>query len=416
MRSGKRTNILGLVKFPAYFQAVANRLGFEPERNAGTRRPDEEADEKGRRRMAYPEDPPPRERDRYPAGWHEEPLGVEEQPQFSVRLGPLNLAAGETALPEPDEFLVETFRGDYPQARVKADWVAVYRPWHIHGTEWGIAISELALSSYAEVVAMDAGASRGQLAPLILRQVLAHEHSHFGFEVAGTQLEDAHNKPLYRSYFHYRYRRPTQWTQGPLEEVVATWQEYVFAKRGANRLPGVPANYPEAVARVNRMAAAGYRDFELMKKPSDARKIRAAIAALLANEKTMPPGPWGGTKHADRRQVRLHWLGSEAGACSVGLIPKGSAPPTITQLRKWLRKLDAELIPGAGKGDHERWRLPDGKPFGFDTGARILLPPETKQLKHMLNLKTTYDVYDHIRDRKVPAALKAATPATSSTA
>src|SRR4051812_919256 len=98
-----------------------------------------------------------------------------------------------------------------------ADAIACYAPWHLYGDAWGIYVSEPMLTGFAASIAALTGAPIARLAPLALRQVLEHEWVHFGFEVAGTEIEDVLGRLVYAGYVRYRFGIPHDYYDtGPL--------------------------------------------------------------------------------------------------------------------------------------------------------------------------------------------------------
>jgi hypothetical protein len=85
--------------------------------------------------------------------------------------------------------------GDSGYSTEGADAIACYVPWHYDPIKWGIYFLQQPFFAFVKDIATIAGLPPGPLAPVVLRQVLFHELTHFRFEVVGSELEDVLTTP-----------------------------------------------------------------------------------------------------------------------------------------------------------------------------------------------------------------------------
>jgi hypothetical protein len=287
--------------------------------------------------------------------------------------------------------------------RLPADAIAVYRPWHLNGEDWGIYVSELALTVFTAGLAQLTGGSIPQLAPLALRQILEHEWTHFAFEVAGTEIGDALSAIVYPSYVTERFNASNRPYVGPLEEVVASWSEVDFARNPPHGFRSLrPRGYTRAVQHLLSLAPPGYRDWRQMDSRLDGAAIVAGVASLIAG-RDMSTSRWGAVTDAEKAQVPIYWVGEPSRAAAFGALPKSIGPPTIRRLEQWLKHIGA--TPAAarrGKGSHRRWMLPNQEPIGYATSAGFLLPNEARNIAFALGI-TRNELFERIAQMTVPS-------------
>lgn len=280
--------------------------------------------------------------------------------------------------------------------RLPADAIAVYRPWHLWEDDWGIYVSEEALTLFTAGLAQLTGASLGQLAPLALRQILEHEWIHFAFEVAAAEIGDALGEAVYVGYVRERFgRADTRYSIGPLEEIVASWAEVEFARnppRGFRRIR--PRGYGRAVEHLLSRAGPGYSEWHHMQDWDDAIEITIGVISLIA-DRSLLSYRWGAVADSEKRQVPIVWVGDPAKMAAFGAFPKSVGPPTIRRLKQWLSHIGATPAPRRGKGSHEQWTLPNGRRIGYATSAGFLLPPEARNLADALGI-TRHDLFQSV--------------------
>ena len=308
---------------------------------------------------------------------------------------------------EPDADIVALFTPSERRPVLPADAIAVYAPWHLYGDAWGIYVSEPMLTGFTASLAALTEAPIGLVAPLALRQILEHEWTHFAFEVAGTEIEDVLGRFVYGGYVRYRFGRPEPYySNGPLEEIVASWNEVVFAKGGRGGFRKLrPRGYTAAVRHLLDNSPPGYCDWKWMHDWDDAKEIVGRVVSRIADA-DLRTYRWALTNRHENEQVPVYWVGSTAKAAVFGGFPKSSASPSIRRLRKWLTLIGARELRGRGKGSHQRWQLPDGTDVGFATSARFLLPPEARQLATALGLRRAalYDLVARMEQLAAPTS------------
>lgn len=283
------------------------------------------------------------------------------------------------------------------------DWtdaVAAYRPWHTHHHRWGIVVNAWQLGAFTGAVAQAARVRPARLAPFVLRQVLAHEHVHFSFELAATEIEDLLGEPRYVHYATGRYELPNRWTPGPLEEVVATWAESTYAAglpTGGSGAP--PKGYRRAIEQVNAGAPPGYADFGLMADARRAERIVADVAGLIADREVWSGRWWPRATAEDCAQVPLYWLGLEEWQPLFG-IGKSVSPPSMRDFEHWLYSVvGARRLRGT---KHAKAELPNGRRITYKDDGAELYPNEAQQIAHKTGLRNRRELYLHVADRLMP--------------
>ena len=300
-------------------------------------------------------------------------------------------------------------RGDFdstpvPNEPPSADMVACYRPWHVWGKGWGIWINEPALRSFTAWIAKSAGIEAATLAPLVLRQVLEHEWTHFSFEVVGAHIEHIlQGVTLYRAYVTWRYSRPSRWSPGPLEETVATWHEVQFARR-VSRV-GIGRSYVDAVEDACSKAPPGYREWRVMDprgkrghvRWTEGTKVVAGVASNIADRpEDWTIANWRPATSDEKRQVPVNWIGDPGSLSVYAATPKSYGQIPIKSWEKFLRKAGAIIDSRAGKGDHRVYRLPDGRRGTYDPGHGHLYGPALKQAMETFRMATREQFYRHV--------------------
>ncbi len=278
---------------------------------------------------------------------------------------------------------------------LNADAVAVYRPWHFWGAEWGIYVSESGLSTYATGIAAELGEDPARIAPFVYRGLVRHELAHFAAEVAGTEIEDLLSREVFVEYKLSRFYSPRNSAGvAPLEEAVANFMELQFARHSSPTRIYKPPGYSKALAAYSRRCGPGYRDFDICSAEGAFERVVADLASLIAGQR-MLTGRWMQTMPLEQAQVPQYWIGDPAAALSVGAASKTAGPPTILRFEKWVRKIGGECL--NARGDHKKARIPRvAVPIHYDTGAGFLLRPEAKQIKLALELPRLETLYQLI--------------------
>jgi hypothetical protein len=392
-----------MTMFPGYFEQVAARLGLWPE--PPVRRLANEQHEDGRETEALDPDSPiwidPSEGQRA-ASW----AFSATAPDQPVTAFSLNSSPDLMQQPDPDGLSDDMLRIDFMDRKYgrkpTTDFVAAYRPWHVHGRRWGVYFDGPHTLALSAATARSVGEPLWRIAPLVLRQVYSHELVHFAFEVAGMQIEDVIGRPRYVAYLHNRYSQMTAYGPGPLEEAVASYAEIAFSRSAPVKRAGLSSSVYEAVvARHLRASGPGYRDFGLMTPKSRGHQVVAEVAGTIA-DRSLSTGRWVQVSTAEKRQVPLYWVGDPSGLAITGGLPKTVSPPTIRQTEKWLRAIGAELNSRGGKGSHAKVRLPSGATVSYARGRGVLLPPEAKKLAEAVGLRNERALFVAISEMAVP--------------
>jgi hypothetical protein len=278
------------------------------------------------------------------------------------------------------------------------DVVASYAPWHFYGDDWGIYFWATAFRNFANDVAFLARQPVSVVEPFVFHQVLEHERTHFEFEILGTELDRLLEEPCYRTYLFWRFQHPTHWSNGPLEEAIATWHEIYFAQR---RRPKRPARYLNAVRRINDASPPGYRDWRCMEDDRRSDLVLTVLDGLIAGEQRWPT--WTTRLNAasakELKQVPVRWRGDPQLLPSF-VVPKTLARPTVRQLRSWLKRNGATIEPRRGKGSHEGFEW-NGRKATYGTGRDPVPKAESEKIARVFELRSARELYEAISAGRV---------------
>lgn len=271
------------------------------------------------------------------------------------------------------------------------DAIAFYVPWHSSPRNWGIYFRERQLFALNDWIARVAGVSPNLLAPIVLRQVLFHELTHFRFEVVGSELEDVLGRRLYLSYIRERYGRPVRGLSGPIEESMATWSEVRFSRgRLQQFLRPKPPSYPRALRHVLSSAPPGYRDWRAASSDRNRERLVADIASLIA-DRPISTGGWGGwVTEENRSSVPRRWIGNPKLLPAVNALEKSAPVLTVRVFERWL---DVQgIVPVPARGSHMKFQW-NGRHDGYGTsgkGGRLYMN-DTKRLSRFFGFPTVAD-------------------------
>lgn len=282
--------------------------------------------------------------------------------------------------------------GPYGTDIPDVDAVAMYKPWHFFGEDWGIYFVADNFELFVEELAVDAQQPMGVIEPFAFHQLLAHELAHFDFEVVATELEGLLDQSLYREYSFRRYHGSNPWRVNPLEEAVATWEEIAFARK---RSPPRPKGYLAAVKMLATYAPPGYRDWKLLEDDRRGSLMTASLASLIA-DRPLLDWPWGGTTPREAAEVPVRWCGDPVPHF---LMPKSIARPKVRELERFLTKNGAEIIKRGGKGSHRKFRW-NGKTGGYATSRPFVPKAECQQIARMFGLKVN-ELYTAIAEQRI---------------
>jgi hypothetical protein len=275
--------------------------------------------------------------------------------------------------------------GPGPGVGIATDALALYRPWHFWGRRWGIYLNAPALERYVHSLEADGAGPAPAIAPFALRTVIDHELAHFSVEVGATLLEAARQQPCYRDYILLRFGAPNPIGVAPLEEAYASWRE--ARSRRITGLGTPPGGFLPAVRRNLAACGPGYGDWKRFQ--SDGPDARIELLALVAGARIVGDD-WFESAFIKGRpsQVPLRWVGDPALLQFFGALPKSMGQIPIKRLRAWLsRSLKATEVPSAGKGSHEKWRVPGRGTIGFGhTRDGNLNPRDVRQVSATLDL------------------------------
>jgi hypothetical protein len=289
--------------------------------------------------------------------------------------------------------------GESDYTREGTDAIACYVPWHASPQRWGIYFFERPFFAFVKSIAADAVLPANTLAPVVLRQVLFHELTHFRFEVVCSELEDVFRQSLYLDYLRYRFGYPAEGLEGPIEESIANWNEVRFAGGKLQQfLRPKPATYLPAVKNAATAAPPGYREWKAASTDRRRERLIAAVASLIA-DRPITTGGWGGWVTEES-----HWVGDPALLPCVHALEKSAPQATIRTFEKWLRKQGIDPFPG-GNGSHRRFEYAgrrDG--YGVSGNSDHLYFKDAKRLAKFFG-------YPTVQDFLIAVSTKAALPA-----
>ena len=271
--------------------------------------------------------------------------------------------------------------------------VAFYAPWHFYGEDWGIYLGPL-FPDFLTDIAFHAVQPTSVVEPFVVEQLLAHEQTHFEFEVVATELEAMVERSLYREYLFFSYNAPNRWAS-PLEEAVATWEEVAFARR---RTPRRPKGFLKAVQKVANLSPPGYRDWKVADDDRRGPLVRATVASHIIGQRLLD-WPWGDTSPAERAQVPVRYRGDPQFAPSF-IVPKALTRPTVRDLERFLRRNGAEIDKRAGKGSHRkfRWR---GQAGSYATSRPVVPKPESRLIAKIFGFRGVSELYEAIAESRI---------------
>jgi hypothetical protein len=190
---------------------------------------------------------------------------------------------------EPDWRLVERYffkpRSRRP-TQLPAGAIAACHPWHLWGQHWGIYFSSEALLLFTGALSRITGQSLGRL--LLSRSARSSRTSG---SISPSRLLRPRSRTCWSGCpiqatsggdtgFH------SNWSEGPVEEIVASWAEVEFASRphrGFGKLR--PKGYRQAVQQLLSVSPPGYdSESEWMDDWDSATEIIAATMSLIADQ------------------------------------------------------------------------------------------------------------------------------------
>ncbi len=158
--------------------------------------------------------------------------------------------------------------------------LAYYKPFHLHGSDWGIYLRESGVLVVASILTGSASFNRDPVFVDLARELLLeHEVLHFQTEVACTRAEVVAKRRLYRPYF---------------ADDLATAHEEALANAASFRtLRREPPSIQNRVTAWMEHQGRGYRDFESWVRPAQfSLGCRRATHHMLKNlPAATAPGP-----------------------------------------------------------------------------------------------------------------------------
>ncbi len=158
-----------------------------------------------------------------------------------------------------------------------------------------------------------------------------------------TAYEAVERRSLYSAYLRERFYSRSPWTQGAVEELLATHAEVAEAAKTRDR--DLLGAYHSAV----EMAPAGYRDWRQAARtagpqaPLPEMFLRSSIHGAPSYDASEPR-----LTAADKRAVPERWVGGPL----PGFLRKSTSPVNRRSFEPWLRSHGFDVCSGRGRGGH----------------------------------------------------------------
>jgi len=291
--------------------------------------------------------------------------------------------------------------------------VGWYQPHHIWSEDtWGIYIDARRLDETACSIAEDfrtGGLRRGRnvlAAKLALMLLYQHELFHAKVEAALTWLELQALQPKFRTYQTQVYAA-LKGTDGHLEEALANFASWAWASAdtAAQQLAGqLSADDRKLVERVVRhhldLSPPGYRRWADGEHRETWRTL--ATQMVQGRPKLLSPGiglpiepmirealPFD---YDEWRDVPCRFVGQGRIASALLAAPATLNLPQRQEVRKVIqRHFNYELIRGAGKGSHEKFKHANGRMFPLPKRDPLSMTVFKNFLDHFALSKNDYD-------------------------
>lgn len=291
--------------------------------------------------------------------------------------------------------------------------IAWYQPHHAYTEDaWGIYIDARKLDELACSIAEDlcaGGLHRGRnalAAKLALMLVYRHELFHAKVEAALTWLELQALQPKFNPYQAKVYAA-LKGTDGHLEEALANWTAWVWISLDSvvQQLTGQrTTDEQQLIERTIKthldVSPPGYRRWGEGWQTETWR----TLATQMAQERPQLTSPGIGLPiepmlrenlpfdFSERQDVPCRFIGQGRIAASVLSAPANLNVPRWQELRRVIqRHFGYELVPGAGKGSHEKFRHADGRMFPLPRRDPISMTVFKSFLSHFGLTKSEYD-------------------------
>ena len=295
--------------------------------------------------------------------------------------------------------------------------VGWYQPHHIHSEDtWGIYIDAPLLDEMGCSIAEDLrthGVRRGRnalAAKLALVLVYRHELFHAKVEAALTWLELQALQPKFRPY-NVQVYAALKGTDGHLEEALANFASWAWISADAvmQQLTGQLTDEDrKAIERVIRyhldLSPPGYRRWS---EGRHAETWRTLTTQMVQGRPKLPSPGIGlpiepmlrGVLPFDFdewRDVPCRFLGQGRIASSLHAAPATLNVPQRQEVRKVIqRHFSYELVRGAGKGSHEKFRHASGRMFPLPMRDPVSMTVFKNFLDHFELSKNDYDQIRH---------------------
>ncbi|WP_418319037.1 hypothetical protein [Piscinibacter sakaiensis] len=297
------------------------------------------------------------------------------------------------------------------------DCIGWYLPHHFYTEDtWGIYIDAPKLDEAACSIAEDlraGGVRRGRNAlagKLALMLVYRHELFHAKVEAAFTWMELQALQPKFLPY-KAKVFNALKGTDDHLEEALANFASWVWASADAvvqqltGQLGEKDRRLVEKVVRWHLdLSPPGYRRWEegncretwrvlatqmVQGKPKlFSRGIGLPIESLLREALSFDFDEW--------HDVPCRFVGEGRIASSLFAAPATLNLPSRREVRKVIRRhFGYELVPGAGKGSHEKFRHLDGHIFALPLRDPVSMTVFQSFLSHFKLSKAEYDRLRH---------------------
>jgi hypothetical protein len=303
------------------------------------------------------------------------------------------------------------------------DSCAWYAPMHYYGPAWGIYIREdcvLRLALEIGWFVWDSPRTMQTATDLKNAAFLAlflHEHFHHKLEGFGIRLALADRAaPDHYVRYDASVYRASVGTDQNLEEALANADAYQRVANDPYKRV-LPPKIRTALRRWMKwrfkyIDPPGYRMAQHYLRGQDFVAGAETLQTQVFEASLTPtsnPAHWQAGPHLLRSVFSITsdiYLIIPVGA--IASFPTRSRPYTVSvrQTQEWLRRNGFAILPGRGKGDHERYERADGMQIGLDGGARELSRQIERTIARALNVSQREFRTAVSEGRPVPASVE----------
>ena len=262
--------------------------------------------------------------------------------------------------------------------------IAWYQPFHIYmEDDWGIYFDAEKLDDIVCLFSADLRSeglrtmADAMASQMMFGMIYSHEIFHARVEAVMSWMELTTGQSRYLRYKNNVYH-PAMQDPGSLEEALANWCGWTFCQSEAivMTIAGVlneaeKVKFDRIVADTLDLSPPGYNQWRL----GDSRETWRVLATQMALGKAKMPSPGIGLPiesllrdplpfDLSAADIPLRFVGNGQAANRILSSPATLNLPSRREVRRALERFFGyELVPGAGKGSHEKFQGKDGRMF-----------------------------------------------------